>query len=1301
MPTLGRKIWKWIAALFAAVIILLALGVGLFRLIVPQVPGYRADVERWAGDALGLPVSIASVDLQWDWLGPEVVLGDVRVLGPQGQVVLVHAAEIQVGISLPALISTRTLRPSRIALIEPLLDVTRTDEGEWLLAGYPVGGGAPQTRDWRTLLQLMLVQGRAEVRGGRLRWSDATRTGWEFSAIDLTLKADKGEYVLHGSLQLPGALGEQLAFQFQATGAPAQPETWDWSGSLAGRDLRAQALYELMDAGDSRLNGLLTVFVQVTGNQGQLTQLNGGLQARNLSRVQPGPGLLGAAPEGRRIDELRLNFDWQRIDNGWELVLRDIGLQRGARMWPTASVRVNVLRQGDGARQMQMTADFLRLEDIALLASWLPDNDNLFAERLTVGAYRGDVRELEASYRDIAGEIDEYAIRAAFEGFGMSAHFGLPSISGLNGVVQATQESGKARLSSTGLRAEFPGLFRNPLYATALHGTLQWTRSPDDWRLQSDDIQLANQDIESVTAKLDYRIPDDGTASLIDLQAHYRNIDFANKGLYFPTGIMSDNLVDWLDTAIIGGRSPAGSLIARGPLDTFPWTDGGGLFEIRGSIENTVLEYAPEWPRIENIHGDLLFRGMSFTVTAARGEVLGMPILPSSAGMEDMQDGVLRARGGTTQVAAEQLAAFVRASPLAERFGAYLDVLGIEGPASATLDLVLPIKELDDTRIRADVTLGNARVAVQGLLEPFTRVSTVLQFTENGVTSDAFRARWLGRDVSGTVRHGVAGDTRIELQGRSAATAFAHALALQANGHVAGEADWRAVVRIPPPDAVEDGPLTVRVDSDLQGVAVSLPPPLHKASDDSRPVRAELAFTAADRLHLDVAYGADLHGWFELRNDPALRIHGGHIHFGEGRAAARDAPGIALTGMLGSFDLDAWRALEYKGGDELLREADVRIGEFAGFGQHIGDLQIQAAREADGWHVRLRSDPVNGAMLLPVDFTARPVALNMRRLWLSLPEEKSDVTRNDAAQKTPPDPRELPGVVLNADDFAAGLSRLGAVEARIVRQPNGLALEYFRASGATFEITASGAWEVADGQQQSRLNITLASHNVRQTLSSLGYNTGIEARDGKITAELRWPGSPIDDVLPRLNGGIGLRLANGQLREVAPGGAGRLFGLLSLGALPRRLLLDFSDVFSAGLSFDTASGDFVLESGNAYTRNLRLEGPAADILLVGRVGLAARDYDQVVLVEAGLSSALPVAGAIAGGPAVGAVVLLLSQLLKEPIKDVTQTRYWITGSWDNPTVEKLAAGQQPAVPESGAEEPRANEEDQSDAGDAG
>ena len=134
---------------------------------------------------------------------------------------------------------------------------------------------------------------------------------------------------------------------------------------------------------------------------------------------------------------------------------------------------------------------------------------------------------------------------------------------------------------------------------------------------------------------------------------------------------------------------------------------------------------------------------------------------------------------------------------------------------------------------------------------------------------------------------------------------------------------------------------------------------------------------------------------------------------------------------------------------------------------------------------------------------------------------------------------------------------------------------------------------------------------------------------------------------------------------------GRMVGLLNVQNLLRRLTLDFNDLVQPGMSFDRISGAFTFKGGQAYTDDLTLEAPAARIEIRGRTHLKERDYDQRITVIPRLGGALPVAGVLAGGPAVGAAVLLAERLLQKGIERATQYHYALTGSWDRPVMELL------------------------------
>ena len=279
---------------------------------------------------------------------------------------------------------------------------------------------------------------------------------------------------------------------------------------------------------------------------------------------------------------------------------------------------------------------------------------------------------------------------------------------------------------------------------------------------------------------------------------------------------------------------------------------------------------------------------------------------------------------------------------------------------------------------------------------------------------------------------------------------------------------------------------------------------------------------------------------------------------------------------------------------------------------------------------------------------------------------------SNANNGAPRDPRSWPAVRAFVGELHIDNHAIGAVDLRASRVETGIRIDSITLVNEAVQGEAHGDWLITPSGQQSHLTAKITSTDVATTLRAFNYPQFMEAKRGEISGSLTWPGGFDRQLLDQASGTLIVDVQNGQLLNLQPG-AGRVLGLFSVAALRRRLSLDFSDLTEKGLGFDTVHGDFELRNGNAYTNNLLLRGPAAEIGIAGRVGLGARDYDQTAVVTGNLGATLPVAGALAGGPAIGAALLLFSQVFKEPLKGITRAYYRITGNWDDPVVERVEA----------------------------
>ncbi len=273
------------------------------------------------------------------------------------------------------------------------------------------------------------------------------------------------------------------------------------------------------------------------------------------------------------------------------------------------------------------------------------------------------------------------------------------------------------------------------------------------------------------------------------------------------------------------------------------------------------------------------------------------------------------------------------------------------------------------------------------------------------------------------------------------------------------------------------------------------------------------------------------------------------------------------------------------------------------------------------------------------------------------------------------DPTAFPPLRIRSASFALGVREFGALDATVDKVEDGLVAPSIATAAPAFRIEGSGAWRLSPGTEagsRTTMTATVASTDVKRMMNSLGYEPGINASSLEGSLDVGWDGGPSEKLVASLDGDVSVRIANGTLDEVEPG-AGRVVGLMRVAELPRRLALDFRDVFQKGFNFDEIVGDFRLVNGDAYTCNLRLAGPSADVALIGRASLDKRNYNQTAVVGVKVGNTLPAVGAVVAGPQVGAALLLFSQIYKKPLQDISEVYYQINGSWDEPGIERTDA----------------------------
>jgi uncharacterized protein YhdP len=208
-------------------------------------------------------------------------------------------------------------------------------------------------------------------------------------------------------------------------------------------------------------------------------------------------------------------------------------------------------------------------------------------------------------------------------------------------------------------------------------------------------------------------------------------------------------------------------------------------------------------------------------------------------------------------------------------------------------------------------------------------------------------------------------------------------------------------------------------------------------------------------------------------------------------------------------------------------------------------------------------------------------------------------------------------------------------------------------------------------RRRTVMNLKLELRNSGELLKRFGFGDVIRGGKGTISGQMAWAGSPFALDYPSMTGQLNLDVQSGQFLKADPGIA-KLLGVLSLQSLPRRLSLDFRDVFTEGFAFDFIRGDATIDVGIASTNNLQMKGVNAAVLLEGKADLARETQDLLVRVVPEINAGTASLIATAVNPAIGIGSFLAQLVLRRPLIMATTQSFEITGSWTDPKVQKVA-----------------------------
>ncbi|MCY4284735.1 MAG: DUF3971 domain-containing protein [Thiotrichales bacterium] len=1193
----------------------------------------------------------------------------------------IRLADLTFSLDLPELLRSGVFQPRELSASGASFVVTHRSDGTFAFTrlGFgPDAPGGPGTSDG--LARWMLDQTNLSLYGSRIIWVDERFSigPLPLDGVTLSLERTGERHLISGSFE-PSDAG-RVDFAMEITGDLL---TSSWTGTTYLSAVDVDLARFGLDVGpgeSSTVSGVVSAEVWSTWKDRRPVEATGTIRAQS-------PGVVrGEHRHG--VDEAKAEFRAERTPQGWALAVQDLVVATPGGSWPTTSVDAVWNEPGDADNgTLIVNAESARIEDlVALVAPGDETAANAPLRALAQAAPSGILKDMQFSV-PVADRIDFERFRASgrFTGLGVGTQAGPVSVADATGRFEASGQGVIADIAAGRVQVDIPDRLEQPLRGEKLAGTLTAASTPEGFRVRLEEARIETP-VGTVTANGRLLVPRDESTPELEGALSFGDARINTVRDLVGNLLMPEAALRWLDQAAPFGDIREARVAFRGRLPDPPAGGGENAIEATATLFVPVLTYAAGWPEATGLSAEVRFAGRRLDVRIDSGRILKSAVRDTTVTIEDVNSDapVARVTGRVEGTSADALH-FLSESPLRARFAPLFDPYTFRGDSTIDLEVAVPLTGPErSVSARGRITLDHNRIDGPGLGGGLTAVNGPLTFRNAGVRSDGVTAVWLGEPIQARVGASPADPdaTRITIGGRLTRRLLAAYLrhpdglnrldapttedpALLAR--VRGDAAWTATFDLPADFGAS--PTALRITSDLTGLAVDLPPPFGKLAGTTRMLRIDTRLGADPDRVLEVSLGSAASARLRLVRDAGrFRLERGAIHVGGSRAALPDSPAIIVRGETPALDTAAWQTVfdEVTALREpepepdsrrpgLPQEVSIDTASMTALGGRFPDTRIRAARSPDGaWRVSLDGAHLQGSISLPRPGGADPVIADFDRVVY---EPDSAETEREPLDL---DPRTLPALSFSTRKLLVGERDFGQVGFTTAPSERGLDITELKVRSDSFTSDATGSWSLAGEQHLTEFTLRMHGDDLRQMLETLGFD-GSALAGGTTDISLRgsWAGVPTDFAVENLSGVTHFRSNDGRLTQLEQGLTRRVFGLLTITSLPRRLLLDFGDIFKEGFGYDRIEGSFAIENGNAYTSDLYVESDIARFDVVGRTGLLLRDYDQIVTVTPKISSTLPLVP-----------IWIAQKIVNFNLFDKAFSyQYTIRGTWDEPDVE--------------------------------
>jgi len=992
--------------------------------------------------------------------------------------------------------------------------------------------------------------------------------------------------------------------------------------------------------------------------------------------------LLGQSHDWK-INDGGLQFSYQ--NRSWLFDSYDLNLAYNYVPWTD----IKLSGSGVGGQFGEFDIDGVNLNAVmpfALLFSNATEEAIQTVNQLEMG---GELKTINVTV-DKPGEL---TIDAEIDAFNNQAVGVFPGISDANIEISSNKRAGKASINLPAQNVLFDGQFNRAMPLQKANIELAWLNDDNGVELKGNNVSLVTDELTSLS-QFSLFLPNEKatqTAPFLSLYSYASLNDAAKLQHYFPIVAMGDDVFEYLQPAVTKGAVEGAKVLWYGNLFDYPYLQNDGVFQAFIPVKNAEFNFYEDWEGLNSLDADLLFKNDTLSITADKAK-LGAIEIESLAGQIDHLDenGVVSINAHIKEDA-QTISQYFIHSPFKDSLGEALKAFQIDGEISSDVALSIPLTEANGDPVASGTInlLGNnvdIKLGEESAI-PLTEANGVLNFIDGEMVAKRVSAKLFEQPIDFsffTTPLEEEYKINVDFSGQWDAAALTlnrpEELSLY---QLSGTFDWLGDMAFT--QFSEGGfRFDLNLSSSLQGMNSQLPIPYNKNALQTWPTKVNFSGDQAKaKWDVEISNKVKSIGELDYQTEEVY-IPYAYIGLGDEQGFPIDNTKQVVRINEDEVSLTAWAPTLQKLilGDPLLeKEAEeddkslidideiyVNIKQVELFEEPLLNFNSRITHDGNFWSINTKASDlatnIEFRQGIPNRFDIDIEQLNFQFFdldnALNTLFKSEDTLFNERSENLRED---YPEVFLECESCIYQKMDFSSLSAHVFPSQSRYTIDYLKLGDDEYFTNVSGVWD------QRRTNIIVDSNVNTDTslVHLLGYTTPVIYQQAEVTGALNWIGAPWQFNLESLSGILSADLEDGMITEVNDNGA-RLLSFFSLDAIRRSLNVEFDNVFSKGLGFDTLSISSNITNGIVKSDDFYLDGSAGKISGGGLVDLPNLNVNYRLSYSPAVTSSLPVLAAFAVNPLTGAAVLMLTKILEPVVDTIIRVDFSIKGSIMDPNV---------------------------------